>query len=209
MIDETAEPRDRAWINPYERSKTLADRKARAAIEQGAPLRVVYPGVIYGPGELTEGNLVVRHILDLAHRRLPALVGRPERRWNYVFVVDVARGALRVLVRAPAGGRYVLGGENVTLGEFYREVERAGGFPVPRRRLPEAAAKVAGAWMKAWARLAGGVPRLTPDLVEIYRHDWAYDSARAMADLAYRPRRLGEGLDATLAWLKEEPAWPR
>ena len=51
---------------------------------------MVYPGVIYGPGELTEGNILVRHVLDLTHGRLPALVGRAERRWNYVFVDDVA-----------------------------------------------------------------------------------------------------------------------
>ena len=71
LLDESAEPRDRAWINDYERTKTLSDRAARKAIAAGAPLSVVYPGVIYGPGEMTEGNIVVRHILDLVHGRLP------------------------------------------------------------------------------------------------------------------------------------------
>ncbi len=71
MLDESAEIRDRAWINDYERTKALADRRARRAIADGAPLNVVYPGVIYGPGEMTEGNIVVRHVLDLIHRRLP------------------------------------------------------------------------------------------------------------------------------------------
>jgi nucleoside-diphosphate-sugar epimerase len=49
---------------PLARTKTLADRRARAAIAEGVPLSVVYPGVIYGPGELTEGNIVVRHVLE-------------------------------------------------------------------------------------------------------------------------------------------------
>ncbi len=78
VLDESAEPRDRAWINDYERTKTLSDRQARRAIAAGAPLTVVYPGVIYGPGEMTEGNIVVRHILDLIHGRLPALIGLPD-----------------------------------------------------------------------------------------------------------------------------------
>ena len=104
MLDETAEPRDRAWINDYERTKTLSDRAARKAIAAGAPLDVVYPGVIYGPGEMTEGNIVVRHILDLVHGRLPGLIGRPERRWNYVYVDDVARGVALAL-EAPRPGR--------------------------------------------------------------------------------------------------------
>ena len=97
VLDESAEPRDRAWINDYERTKTLSDRAARKAIAAGAPLSVVYPGVIYGPGEMTEGNIVVRHILDLVHGRLPGLIGSPDRRWNYVYVDDVARGVALAL----------------------------------------------------------------------------------------------------------------
>ncbi len=120
VLDESAPADDRRWINDYERTKTRADRRARHAIEAGIPLTVVYPGVIYGPGELTEGNIVVRHLLDLAHGRLPALLGRPERRWNYVFVDDVAAGVVAALERAAPGSRYVLGGENVTSAEFYR-----------------------------------------------------------------------------------------
>jgi NAD+-dependent farnesol dehydrogenase len=211
-LDESAEVRDRAWINDYERTKALADRRARRAIQEGAPVTIVYPGVIYGPGELTEGNIIARHVLDLANRRLPALLGRPERRWNYVFVDDAARGVALALERGRPGSRYVLGGENVTLGEFYAQVERLTGVPVPKLRLPDGVARAAGGAQKAWARLRGargGTPKLTPDLVEVYRHDWAYSSARAESELGYRPRPLAEGLAATVDWLKETNPWTR
>jgi farnesol dehydrogenase len=207
MLDETADVRDRAWINDYERTKALSDRRARRAIAEGAPVGIVYPGVIYGPGEMTEGNIVVRHILDLIHRRLPALLGSPARRWNYVHVDDVARGVALALERGVPGGRYVLGGENVTQGDFYGLVQRLTGVPVPTLRMPDGLAKVAGAVQKAWADLRGTTPQLTPDLVEVYRHDWAYSSARAEAELGYRWRPLAEGLAATLAWLKETGQW--
>jgi dihydroflavonol-4-reductase len=103
----------------------------------------------------------------------------------------------------------VLGGPNVTLGEFYGAVERLSGVPVPRRRLPDGVAKAAGAVQKAWARATGGTPQLTPDLVEIYRHDWAYSSARAAAELGYACRPFDEGLAATLRWLEETGQWRR
>lgn len=210
VLDESADTAaDRPWINPYEETKTLADRAARRAIAEGAPVTVVYPGVIYGPGEMTEGNIVVRHLLDLLHRRLPALVGSADRRWSYAYVEDVARGAAAVLERAAPGSRYVLGGPNVTLGEFYGAVERLSGVPVPRRRMPDGLAKALGAAQKGWARLSGGTPKLTPDLVEVYRHDWAYDSARAAADLGWRARGLDEGLAATFRWLEETGQWKR
>lgn len=207
-LDERAESAPRTWINDYQRTKTLSDMRARRAIAEGAPLSVIYPGVIYGPGELTEGNILVRHLLDLAHGRLPALVGRAERRWNYVYVDDVAAGIVATLEQEPTGRRYMLGGENVTQGELYRLVAELGGIRVPRWRMPDFAATAGGAAMKYWARLTGGVPRLTPDLVEIYRHDWAYDSATAAGELGYRPRSLRSGLEATLAWLRETGAWP-
>ncbi len=202
-FDESAEPRDRAWINDYERTKTLSDRAARKAIAAGAPLSVVYPGVIYGPGEMTEGNIVVRHILDLIHGRLPGLIGKPERRWNYVYVEDVARGVVQALEKPGPGGRYVLGGENVTLGHFYSLVGRLTGAKIPTLRFPDSVAKAAGAVQKAWAKMRGKTPQLTPDLVEIYKHDWAYSSAAAERELGYRWRTLEEGLAATVAWLKE------
>jgi len=206
-FDESAEPRDRAWINDYERTKTLSDRAAREAIARGAPLSVIYPGVIYGPGEMTEGNIVLRHVLDLVHGRLPALLGKPERRWNYVFVDDVARGAVQVLENAPPGGRYVLGGENVTQGDFYALVGRLTGAKIPSLRLPDGVAKAAGALQKWWAGLRGTTPQLTPDLVDVYKHDWAYSSARAERELGYRWRSLAEGMGVSVAWLKESGRW--
>jgi len=211
VLDETAEPlrAGRRWINDYERTKSLADAAARAAIARGAPLAVVYPAVIYGPGELTEGNIVVRHILDLAHRRLPALLGRPQRRWSYAFVEDVAEGIARALAGGANGGRYLLGGDNVTSAEFYRAVAELGGFRVPSARMPDAVATASGALMKLAARLTGGTPKLTPDLVEIYRHDWAYDSSRAARELGYAPRSLAAGLAETFAWLRTTAEWPR
>lgn len=208
ILDESAEPRDRVWINDYERTKALADRVARKAIDDGAPVAVVYPGVIYGPGELTEGNIVLRHVLDLANRKLPALIGRPERRWNYAFVEDVAAGIGKLLERKPFGGRYVLGGENVTLKDFYALVEKLTGVPVPKHRMPDNLAKAAGALQKTWARLAGKTPALTPDLVEIYRHDWAYSSAKAERELNYRPRKLKDGMKRAVDWLRETGRLP-
>jgi farnesol dehydrogenase len=206
-LDETADVSDRTWINDYERTKALADRSARKAIADGAPLVVVYPGVIYGPGELTEGNIVVRHILDLVHGRLPALLGRPERRWNYVHVEDVARGVALALEKAQPGTRYVIGGENVRQDRFYELVGQATGKKMPTMRMPDAVATLSGALMKTAARLTGGTPKLTPDLVEVYRHDWAYRSDRAAAELGYTWRPLEQGLKETVGWLRESGAW--
>ena len=54
--------------------------------------------------------------------------------------IRCADGIVRVLQKAPAGERYVLGGENVTQGEFYRLVASLTGVKPPGlRRNPLAA----------------------------------------------------------------------
>mgnify|MGYP001409901751 CR=1 FL=1 len=103
----------------------------------------------------------------------------------------------------------MLGGENVRQDEFYRLVGELTGAKIPGLRFPDTVAKTTGALMKAWALWTNGVPQLTPDLVEIYRHDWAYDSRAAKRDLDYRPRSLRDGLTESVRWLRETGRWPK
>lgn len=209
ILDETAPAAERRFINDYERTKTRADRLARAAIEAGAPVNVVYPGIIYGPGELTEGNIVVRLLLDIVAGRLPGWIGAADRLWNYVFVDDVAEGIARTLERAPAGARFVLAGENVRHADFYAAIGRATGVRPPRLRIPDPVATATGFLMRSWARLSGGVPKLTPDLVAVNRHDWALSSHTAEGELGYGWRSLEDGLESTVAWLRASDRWPK
>ena len=57
--------------NDYQRTKVAADRVADEAVRAGHPIVRVYPGVIYGPGSFTEGNLVGRHTAQLGGHRQP------------------------------------------------------------------------------------------------------------------------------------------
>lgn len=207
LLRPELEPYAGPYFNEYQRTKAEADRRARQAAARGAPVAIVYPGVVYGPGVLTEGNLLVRHLLELKQGRVPALVGDPDCRWSLAFVEDVTSGVLAALERFRAGARWVLGGENLPLRDLYRSIEVEAGLRVPRKRLPDPVGLLLGGAWKLACRLFGGTPRLTPDLVRIYRHDWACDSSAAEAELGYRPRPFADGLRATLAWLERQPGW--
>ena len=43
------------------------------------------------------------------------------------------------------------------------------------------------------------LPSLTPGVVEIFKHDWVYSSAKAVRELGYWVTPLEEGLMKTLA----------
>ncbi len=203
--DETLPPDPRRrFHNEYERTKTLAEAEARELAAQGHPLVTVYPGVLFGPGVLTEGNLVAGMLVEAAAGRLPGLPGGGDRRWCFTYVEDAAEGAALALERASPGDRLVLGGENATLREFFDLVEACGGPRVPRRSIPYAAASAAGALREFLAALGGPRPKVTRGAVGIFRHEWAYSSRRAERALGWRARPLREGVVATLASLRAE-----
>ncbi|THG06409.1 hypothetical protein TEA_003333 [Camellia sinensis var. sinensis] len=49
----------KSFCTEYEKSKAVADKIALDAASEGVPIVVVYPGVVYGPGKLTTGNIAL------------------------------------------------------------------------------------------------------------------------------------------------------
>ncbi len=183
--------------NDYQRTKVRAGQIARAAIESGLPVVALIPGVIYGPGKQTEGNLIGRLIVDHLSGRLPGLVGA-DRRWSCSYVDDVADAHVNALQPGVASGEYLLGGDNATPMRVFEIVREETGAPLPRR-IPWAAAYAAGWAEELRARVSGRTPVVTRAVVEILRHDWPLDSARSVEKLSYRLTPLAVGIRALLS----------
>jgi farnesol dehydrogenase len=191
------------YRNDYERTKALADGVARRAMADGRELVCLYPGVVYGPGEMTDGNLVAKMIADHVKGKLPGIVGPGDRLWSYAFVGDVAEGHAAALEKGRAGERYFLGGPNHSHRELFALLTELAGSPPPRH-IPYPAATAVGFAMWLWAELTGHPPELTHREVGVFREHWAYSSEKARAELGYEPTPLREGLRQTLDWLREE-----
>jgi farnesol dehydrogenase len=183
--------------NDYQRTKVAADRVADEAVREGSGLVRVYPGVVYGPGAFTEGNLIGRLIADHLRHRLPGLIG-PEQPWSYAYVDDVAAGHCSALERGAPGARYTLGGENAPQARVFELVEQLTGRRTPLR-IPFPVAEALGAAEELRVTLFGGTPLVTRGTVEILRHDWSLDSGTAIRDLGYTITPLAEGVRRTVA----------
>ena len=184
--------------NDYQRTKVAADRVADEAVRDGMPLIRVYPGVVYGPGTFTEGNLVGRLIADHLKHKLPGLVG-PEHRWSYAYVDDVAAGHCAALER---------GRDRRPLCARRRKCAAAAGVrdrPAAHRTAAAAAHSrfrsptLLGALEELRVTLFGGTPLLTRGAVEIFRHDWSLDSSEAIRELGYTLTPLADGVTRTLS----------
>lgn len=51
------------FCSEYEKSKTIADNIGLEAAKEGVPIVAVCPGIIYGPGKITAGNVVARLVI--------------------------------------------------------------------------------------------------------------------------------------------------
>jgi farnesol dehydrogenase len=185
--------------NHYQRTKVAARDVARRAAKDGLPVVTLYPGVVYGPGAETEGNLVGRLMRDHLAGRLPGSIG-PEKLWSYSFIDDVARAHVAAAAHASPAPEYHVGGVNAPQQAIYEFLREARGRPLPRR-IPYGLALMAAFGQEAYAAMSGRPPLLTRGVVEIFRHDWSLSSTAAESELGLRMTPLADGLSHTLAAL--------
>lgn len=186
----------RPGANDYQRTKIQALRIARAAAAEGHPIVTLFPGVVYGPGAATEGNLVGRLIRDHLAGRLPGLVGA-DRIWSYAYVDDVADVHVNAVERPHLHGEFMVGGDNVPQMRVFEILREITGRPLPRR-IPAPAAAAVAAVHEAGARWFHRPPLITPGIVQIFQCDWSMDSERSVRELSHRVTPVENGVRATV-----------
>ncbi len=180
-----------SW-NDYQRTKAAGDALAGSEAGRGAPIVRLYPGVIYGPGPATEGNLVGGMIADHLHGRLPGVVGAG-RTWSFSYIDDVAEAHVAALEAGRPGARYHLGGENAPQMRAFDIVRALTGRRLPRR-IPDWLASPTALAYELRAAWLGRPPLLTTGTLEVLMRDWPMGHALASDDLGYRVTPLEEGI---------------
>ncbi len=189
------------YYTEYEESKSVAEAEALQWVKKGLPLTIVNPTRVYGPGQLSEGNAMAALIRDYRRGTAPFLLNWGKNIGNYGYVDDVARGHMLALEKGRIGERYILGGDNASLLELFRLIDKVDGrrhFKLPLYKFfPLLFANA----QKAWALLTGAYPRITPGWVRTFCVDWTYSCEKAKNELGYDPIPLEEGLRRTCEWL--------
>jgi len=132
VTDESVQLRFEDMFGPYCQGKFLAEQEAFAAARRGLPVVVVNPTVPLGPGDrrLTPPS---RMVLGFLNGNYPAYL---DSTLNVVDARDVAVGHLLAAERGQSGERYLLGHENIRLGELLALLHDLTGLSMPRRRVP-------------------------------------------------------------------------
>lgn len=192
--DTPLDPAD--LIGPYKRSKFEAEERVRALIREGLPAVIVNPSTPVGPGDI-KPTPTGRMVLDVARGRMPGYI---DTGLNVVHVADVAEGHLLALERGRIGERYILGGDNLMLGDFFAMIARAAGQSPPRLRVTPGMMWPLALVSEALARGFGITPLFTRDHLRMARKKMFFSSAKAVAQLGYTPRPAEAAVADAIAW---------
>jgi nucleoside-diphosphate-sugar epimerase len=199
LADETFVPSGR-FATEYDRTKWLAHYKvALPLIAQGAPIIIVQPGVVYGPGDHSLIGVLMRWFFQGKLRLIPA----PGFTVTYAHVEDVAEGHILAAEKGRIGESYVIAGPAVPLGEIVDFWAQLTARSAPLLRIP-------AALIVPFAPLAGLVDNLVSlpeplkeETIRMLGTNYAARADKARAELGWRTRSLQEGMSETFRWLAQ------
>ena len=182
------------FLSCYDETKYRSHQVALDRIAKGAPIVIVQPGGVYGPGDHSEiGNIVKQ--TQRGKLRMKAF---PELGINLVHVDDVADGILLAHDKGKVGESYVLGGELSTMGELVDKVAELSGGKAPRLTLPPLLARLSAPLGPLVGPALGFPPNLREAISAAHNVTYWASDGKARGELGYEPRGLDTGLKQTL-----------
>jgi nucleoside-diphosphate-sugar epimerase len=187
------------FLSEYDRTKWLAHYKvAVPLIERGAPIIIVMPGGIYGPGDPS----IMAEMMRLFYRGAPALPG-PSTTLTYAHVEDIAEGHILAAEKGKIGESYILAGPAIPLGEMLDFWAYLTGTRAPAVRIPARFVRPLAPVMGALSSAVALPSSFSQEGVAILGATYMARSDKARAQLGWHTRPLQTGMLETFAWIKE------
>jgi nucleoside-diphosphate-sugar epimerase len=188
-----------APTNPYEATKLEGEQLALQAYrEQGLPVTVVRPGLVYGPGDL--------HLLGFflsIKKGLFRVIDGGKALLHPVYIDDLIAALLLCAERSQTPGRsYNIAGDRpVSVRELATAIAHALGRELPAGSIPLWLANLASDIFAVMPGINGEHAPLTRSRVKFLTNSRIYDISRARSELDYAPKvGLEAGMKMTATW---------
>lgn len=199
-IDETSYADISHLFGHYKRTKYVAEHEVLRAAAEGLDVRLVLPTFPLGPGDrrpTPTGRLVV----DFLNGRMPAYV---DTAMNVTHVDDLALGHVAALERGASGRSYIVGGDNLSMGEILRILADHCGLPAPRVRIPHRAVLAAAAASTLIeGRLLRKEPRVPIEAARMSGTKMIFSDERARAEIGHTSRPASDAIEESARWFAD------
>ncbi len=188
-----------APTNAYEATKLKGELLAlKSYQEDGLPVAIVRPGLVYGPGDL--------HLLGFfasIQKGLFRVIAGGKALLHPVYIDDLLAALLLCAERPQALGRSynIAGAQPVTVRELAAAIAQALDKKLPGGNIPLWLANLASDVFAITPGMRGEHAPLTRSRAAFLTHSRLYDIGRAQTELNYTPLvALEEGIKRAVAW---------
>ena len=199
VLDETAPyPTELVSNWPYYLSKIYQEKLALdLCASRKMELVVVNPSLLLGPGDLRDSS--TGDVKKLLRGQIPVV---PHGGINFVDARDAADATVQAMERGRAGERYLLGGPNWTMKEFFGRLSRVSKKRGPSFELPAKLQTRAASLLEHVYKALDKPPPVEKIAVEMAQVYWWCDSQKAERELGFSARDPAETLDETVRDLR-------
>ena len=182
----------------YMLTKHLADEAALKARKKGLDVTLVYPGLMFGPGDRKNS---ARLILALKKRSI--LFSLPGGT-NIVDVRDVAR-AIASLAARPREGEYLLSGHNLSFKQVNAVISGQLEVRPPKLTVPRLLSAPLFLALRLAEKHSSKRLELTADNLDSGFKFRYFDNSKALRELGWQPHiPFEQTIEDTIAWMRSD-----
>jgi len=188
-------------VSCYEATKAEAHQVAVGLQERGAPVTILCPAVVIGPGDSSSWGRLARLYVQ---GWMPPIGWGRDSIFPFIHVDDAAEAIALAVERGMPGEIYLLVGTTTTLGDLAAVWRQTPGWlPSIRWWLSRPAAMVMGAAAEWVLRLFGQPAFISRETVATAFESWHFSGAKAARELGVRFRTAEQAWLDTLAAERE------
>lgn len=191
------------FFSAYEATKYEADKVALNT-SNTVEVIITYPTRVFGPGPLSESGGVNRLINLYLNGKWHIIPGSGKAFGNYVFIEDLVKGLILAYKKGQNRERYILGGDNLSYNQLFREINQVSGNRHLLINVPKILILPFVWLLEVVARLTSLRPPVSTGIVNKLFVSWSFSIEKANHKLDYQPMPFKQGLELTIKWLQEQ-----
>ena len=182
-VDETYD-NDEVFTLNYGRSKYKAKKVMEQYIEKGLNVSMVYPTILYGPGDF---NVFGQILHDIVAGSIMAICpGKGDSVANFVYVNDVAAGMVTIIENGDLNNEhFILGGENIVFDDWLSLIAEIADTRKPRH-IPMSVGLSYGSMCSMAAKITRRKPLYTRGIIKNIKYNREYSSEKALKMIDYK-----------------------